>query len=275
MGRLAQGIDSLRLLCTTRPSRAKELSALLNKTNLERQKIVDQVTLHALGQVKNKAIPSIIIMASENYHEGVIGLAAGKLVEQFYRPAIVFSKNGKISKASARSIPGFNIIEAIRYVDLHLEGGGHPMAAGFSIETEKIEIFSKKINEYADKLLTDELLERKLKIDCEIKFDQINPGLVEWINKFEPTGLGNPGPTFMSKDVEIVEIKVVGRDAKHLKLKLKQDEHVFDSIFFGGGEKYSKLTSRSKIDVVYSIEENVWNGYKNLQLKIKDINVKT
>jgi len=275
MGRLAQGIDSLRLLCTTKLSRARELSELLNKTNLERQKIVDQVTLHALGQVKNKAIPSVIIMASEDYHEGVIGLAAGKLVEQFYRPAIVFSKNGKISKASARSIPGFNIIEAIRYVDLHLEGGGHPMAAGFSIETEKIEIFSKKINEYADKLLTDELLERKLKIDCEIKFDQINPGLVERINKFEPAGLGNPGPTFMSNDVEIVEIKTVGRDAKHLKLKLKQYEHVFDSIFFGGGEKYSKLVSGSKVDVVYSIEENVWNGYKNLQLKIKDINVKT
>ena len=273
MGRLAQGIDSLRLLCTTKLSRARELSELLNKTNLERQKIVDQVTLHALGQVKNKAIPSVIIMASEDYHEGVIGLAAGKLVEQFYRPAIVFSKNGKISKASARSIPGFNIIEAIRYVDLHLEGGGHPMAAGFSIETEKIEIFSKKINEYADKLLTDELLERKLKIDCEIKFDQINPGLVERLNKFEPAGLGNPGPTFMSNDVEIVEIKTVGRDAKHLKLKLKQDEHVFDSIFFGGGEKYSKLVSGSKVDVVYSIEENVWNGYKNLQLKIKDIKV--
>jgi single-stranded-DNA-specific exonuclease len=273
MGRLAQGIDSLRLLCTTRPSRAKELSALLNKTNLERQKIVDQVTLHALGQVKNKAIPSIIIMASENYHEGVIGLAAGKLVEQFYRPAIVFSKNGKISKASARSIPGFNIIEAIRYVDLHLEGGGHPMAAGFSIETEKIEAFTKKINEYADTLLTDALLERKLKIDCEIKFDQINLELVELIKKFEPTGLGNPGPTFVSKSVEIIDAKAVGRDAKHLKLKLKQHEQVFDSIFFGGGENYSKLSPGSNINIAYHVEENLWNGISSIQLRIRDIHI--
>jgi single-stranded-DNA-specific exonuclease len=273
MGRLAQGIDSLRLLCTTKLSRARELSELLNKTNLERQKIVDQVTLHALGQVKNKAIPSVIIMASEDYHEGVIGLAAGKLVEQFYRPAIVFSKNGKISKASARSIPGFNIIEAIRYVDLHLEGGGHPMAAGFSIETEKIEAFTKKINEYADTLLTDALLERKLKIDCEIKFDQINLELVELIKKFEPTGLGNPGPTFVSKSVEIIDAKAVGRDAKHLKLKLKQHEQVFDSIFFGGGENYSKLSPGSNINIAYHVEENLWNGISSIQLRIRDIHI--
>jgi single-stranded-DNA-specific exonuclease len=273
MGRLAQGIDSLRLLCTTKLSRAKELSELLNKTNLERQKIVDQVVIHALGESKGKSVPSIIVLANETYHEGVIGLAAGKLVEEFYRPAIVFSTKGNISKASARSISGFNIIEAIRAVNMHLEGGGHPMAAGFSIETEKISIFSKEINKYADKILTDELLARKLKIDCVMNFNLINFKLVEEIKKFEPTGLGNPTPTFISKNVEVVGVRTVGREAKHLKFKLKKDGQIFDSIFFGGGENYSKLSLGSKIDIAFQIEENLWNGNRSIQLMIRDIHI--
>jgi single-stranded-DNA-specific exonuclease len=272
MGRIAHGIDSLRLLCTTSLEKAKMLSNLLNKTNLDRQKMVEQVLVHALKTSKDNK-DKVIVLAHETYHEGVIGLAAGKLVEEFYRPAIVLSKKGKISKASARSIFGFNIVEAIRAVNLHLEGGGHPMAAGFSIETDKIDIFTKEINKYADKLLTDELLERKLKIDCEVNFDQLNYKLLEEIQKFEPVGLGNFAPTFVSRGVEVIEAKLVGRESKHIKLKLKKDEHFFDSIYFGGGEIYSKLTPKGKIDIVFSLEDNTWNGYKNLQLKIKDLKI--
>jgi single-stranded-DNA-specific exonuclease len=146
------------------------------------------------------------------------------------------------------------------------------MAAGFSIETEKIDKFTKEINRYASKLLTNELLSKKLRIDCKIGFDQLNYDLIKKLDEFEPTGLGNPGATFMSKRVEIISVKPVGREARHLKMKLKQDEYIFDSIFFGGGEMYSKLIPNSKIDIVYQIEENIWNGYKSIQLKIKDIN---
>jgi single-stranded-DNA-specific exonuclease len=268
MGRLAQGIDSLRLLCTTKLSKAKELSELLDKTNSERQKIVENVLLLARKNVTNE---KVIVISGENYHEGVIGLAAGRLVEEFYRPAIVISVKGEISKASARSISGFNIIEAIRSVNLHKEGGGHPMAAGFSIETSKVGKFIKEINKYASKLLTDELLQKKLRIDLEINFERINEELMKEVKEFEPSGLGNPGAVFVSKKVEVIDIKSVGHEAKHLKLKLKQDEHIFGSIFFGGGEMYSVLKIGSKIDIVYSIEENTWNGYKSIQLKIKDL----
>jgi len=268
MGRLAQGIDSLRFLCTKRTDKALELSKLLSKTNFDRQKIVDEVVLHVRRGVKNE---KIIVLAHESYHEGVIGLAAGKLVEEFYRPAIVLSKKGDKSKASARSISGFNIIEAIRSTGLVLEGGGHPMAAGFSIETAKIAEFAKKINTIADKLLTEEILQKKLKIDMKLNFEEINTELVKRIESFNPTGLGNPTPTFMSEEVEVVDVRTVGRESKHLKLKLKQDEHVFDSIFFGGGEKYSKLSPATKIEIVYQLEDNTWNGRKSLQLKIKDI----
>jgi single-stranded-DNA-specific exonuclease len=273
MGRLAQGVDSLRLLCTKNLSKAKELSELLDKTNLNRQKMVEEVVLSVFSNTRDKPLQKVIVVAGETYHEGVIGLAAGKLVEEFYRPAIVLSTKGKISKASARSISGFNIIEAIRNVNLHLEGGGHPMAAGFSIETDKIDKFTKEINKYTDKLLTAELLEKKLRIDCEVGFEQLNYDLLTKLQKFDPTGLGNPGATFLTKQVELVSAKTVGREAKHLKLKLKQDEHFFDSIFFGGGEMYSKLPTGTKVDIVYSLEDNSWNGYKNLQLKIRDIKV--
>jgi single-stranded-DNA-specific exonuclease len=271
MGRLKHGLESLRLLCTKDKTKAFEIAKNIGSTNLERQKIVEEVVFLAR---KNVTDEKIIVIAGENYHEGVIGLAAGRLVEEFYRPAIVLSTKGEVSKASARSLPGFNIIEAIRAVSLHLEGGGHPMAAGFSIETSKIDKFTKEINKYADKLLTNEILEKKLRIDCEVNFEQLNYDLLDKLNKFEPTGLGNPGATFLTKQVEFIDAKPVGREARHLKLKLRQNEHTFDSIYFGGGEMYSKLFPKAKIDVVYSLEDNSWNGYKNLQLKIKDLKVK-
>jgi single-stranded-DNA-specific exonuclease len=272
MGRLKHGLESLRLLCTRDALRAKDLALTLAGTNSERQRIVDEVILHARKSFKIAEKQSVITLAHESYHEGVIGLAAAKLAEEFYRPAIVFSKKESISKASARSIPGFNIIEAIRSLEnLYLEGGGHPMAAGFSIETKNIKIFSDRINKYAAKLLTDELLQKKLKIDAEIDFDQITDRLMETLKQFDPTGLGNPSPSFFSKSAKVVNVKAVGREAKHLKLALKQNEVVFDSIFFGGGENYSELTPGKIVDIAYYVEENIWNGNKNIQLKIRDI----
>ncbi|KKR72023.1 MAG: single-stranded-DNA-specific exonuclease [Candidatus Woesebacteria bacterium GW2011_GWA2_40_7] len=277
MGRLKHGLESLRLLCTKDKFKAMEIAGNIGRTNFDRQKMVDQIMATTLSEMKIESkgfTNEIIIIAGESYHEGVIGLAAAKLVEEFYRPAIVLSIKEGVAKASARSISGFNIIEAIRkFEDLYIEGGGHPMAAGFSIKTENIPEFSRRLNKLAKGTLTEELLQRRLKIDLELDFEKINPELVEWVKKFEPSGLGNPSPVFVSKDVEIISVKAVGRDAKHLKLKLRQNEHIFDSIFFGGGEMYSKLSTKAKLDVVYRLEENVWNGLVSLQLQIRDIKV--
>jgi single-stranded-DNA-specific exonuclease len=274
MGRLKHGIESLRLLCTRIPIKARELAMNIGRTNFERQRIVEEVVIHARNSYKDIEKQSVIVLAHESYHEGVIGLAAAKLVEEFYRPAIVLSKSGDISKASARSIPGFNIIEAIRKLEkLYIEGGGHPMAAGFSIHTEKIEEFSKEINKLAKSLLTQEILSKKLNIDLEVSYEDLTPELFNELAKFEPIGLGNPGPSFVSKNVEILDIRAVGRDAKHLKLKLKQDEHIMDTIYFGGGEIYPDLNPGTKADVVYRLEENVWNGRVSLQLVIRDLRI--
>lgn len=272
MGRLKHGLESLRMLCTKDLRKAREIARNIGTTNSERQRIVEEVAVHALSQTKGKGNQSVIVLASEKYHEGVIGLAAAKLVEKYYRPAIVLSQKGHIAKASARSIHGFNIIEAIRTLEgLYIEGGGHPMAAGFSIETSKIDLFSRRINSYAKNLLTEEVLLRKLKIDLRIAFSQVNADLLEIVKEFEPTGLGNPTPTFVTVDAEIMDAKPVGREAKHLRLRLRQGEYIFDSIFFGGGEMYSKLAPDKKVSVAYQLDENVWNGNRSLQLKIRDL----
>lgn len=273
MGRLMHAIDSLRLLCTKDRLRAKELAKLVSKTNLERQSIVDEVILSVRKEAKNFS-DGIIFISGENYHEGVIGLAAGRLVEEFYRPAIVVSVGKELSKGSARSINGLNIIELIRKEEKMLEAhGGHTMAAGFTIKTSKLDKFYKRINKSAKGILSEEMLNRKLKIDCEIKLDSINWELSKRLKEFEPNGLGNPQPTFLTRGVEVIDARLLGKDKKHLKLKLRKKNKFIDAIGFGLGEDFGDLERGENIDLVYGIDENEWNGTKSLQLKIKDLKV--
>ncbi len=273
MGRLEHGMDSLRLLCTPDPKRARQLSLVLGKTNKERQMVVEKVLTEAkIIAGKTDWSGGVIVVAHESFHEGVIGLAAGKLVENYHLPAIVLSKGDTLSKASARSITGFNIIDAIRATgDLIVGGGGHPMAAGFTIETAKIDTFIAKLNEIAKQLLTADILTKRKKIDLAIPFSAITDSLVSKLNEFEPVGLGNPTPTFVTDNVGVLDIRSVGRENKHLKLKLIHGETLVDAIGFNLGSVFPKITPETKLSVVYSVEENVWNGNVNLQLKIRDI----
>ncbi len=270
MGRLGHAIDSLRLICTKDGTKASELSNLLNKTNIDRQKIVEEVIVHARTKVSDD---KVIVLAHESYHEGVIGLAAGRIVEEFSRPAIVISTKGSIAKASARSIGNFNIIEAIRSLgSLIIEGGGHPMAAGFSIKIDSIGEFTKAINKIAEKELKEEDMLKTLKIDSEIDLRVINDRLLEEILEFEPFGYGNSRPTFLSKKVKFSEIKTVGQGSNHLKVKVEKDGISFGGIAFGMGNLSKELSLESSLDLVYEIIEDSWNG-GIVQLRIKDLHL--
>ena len=272
MGRMEHAIDSLRLLCTKNASKARELANFLGRTNRERQRVVDEVVLHARKMAQKSEWSGAIVLAHESYHEGVIGLAASKLVEEFYRPVIVLSKGKKISKAPARSISGFNIIESIRKLDsITLGGGGHPMAAGFSIETEKIEIFARKFEEITSPLLTDDVLTKKLKVDTEVEFESLTVELEAEISKFEPTGIGNPAPVFITKKVSVVDAQTVGSEGKHLRLTLEKDDKIFNAIAFGKGEIAPLLSPNKKVGIAYNLSLDTWNGNKSLQLKVKDL----
>jgi single-stranded-DNA-specific exonuclease len=271
-GRMEDATDSLRLLCTKSPQRAEKLALKLGKTNYERQKKVESVSLHAKQIVKDVDSKKAVLVSHESYHEGVIGLVASKMVEEYYKPSIVISQGDELSKASARSISGFNIIDAIRKLDNLIEkGGGHPMAAGFSIKTENIEEFVKEFNILAESNITDDVLLKRLKVDAEVELSLLDDKLANTLKKFEPTGIGNPTPCFLTRKVNVLDVRAVGRDNSHLKMKLEKDDCVFDAIAFGFGKYYAQIMSAETIDVVYALDENIWQGVKSLQLKIKDV----
>lgn len=273
MGRLQHAMGALRLLCTKNATQAEEFAHFLGKTNSERQKIVEEVTIHAKNAVKETMETSILVV-HESYHEGVIGLVASRLVEKYYRPTIVISQGEEVSKASARSIPGFNMIDSLQKLDkLLIEVGGHPMAAGFSIKTSNIDKFTKAFDKETKLVLDEELLRRRLKIDLELNFSLLSKKLAETLSTFEPTGSGNLAPVFVTNGVTVVDARAVGKTGTHLKLKLQENGKVLDTIAFGFGHLSPKLAPGSLIDIAYNLEENEWNGMVNLQLKAKDIKV--
>lgn len=264
-GRIESALTALRLLCTNNKDKAMELAKTLNDTNKERQSMTEEMTIHAKSQTKIEG--KIIVVEHETYHSGVIGLIAGKLVEKYYLPAIVISKGEEVSKASARSILGFNIIEAIRSSEeMLINAGGHPMAAGFTIANDQISNFRLQILKYADKYITDDMLEKTLRIDMELELGQVNMGLFEEIKKMEPFGMGNPEPVFASK-VVVQNVRTVGQEGKHLKLSVDG----MDAIGFNFGYLAGKIKIGQIINLAYSIDLNIFNGKTSLQLKVRDI----
>ena len=277
-GRIEHALESLRLVCTANKEKARELAGKLGRINKERQLLTEETTRHAIESSKFKVQSSkLIFIEHESYNQGIIGLVAGKLVEEFYRPSIVISKGEVYSKASARSINGFNIIEAIRtQSDLLVDAGGHPMAAGFTIETTKLEILKQRLTAFADTQIQPELLEKNLKIDLKLPFPVITLELWKEIQKMSPFGLGNPEPVFMSKAI-VADWRTVGSEGKHLKLTLRvqraenERENVFSAIGFGMGKLASKLKVDQEVEIAYNLSLNKWNNEKHLELKLKDL----
>lgn len=272
MGRLESAMDSLRLICTQSLQRAKILADQLNTTNLERKIITQESLNNARLKAKDKIINNLIFIADSGYQQGVIGLIAGRLVEEFYVPSIVVSKGKIFSKASVRSVKGFNIIEFLREAsDLFVDLGGHPMAAGFTVENKNLEILEKRLYALAGKLINKTHLERFLNIDLELLDELINTNTFELVKKLEPFGMANPQPLFITNNLRVLEVRLLGQEGKHLKLKLRSLNGIdFDAIAFGMGKENS-IRVGDIISAVYILEENEWSGSKKLQLKIKDI----
>ena len=278
MGRLESAMDSLRLLCLKDQKRAWHLAQLLGSTNRSRQLLTLESTQHASAKVKElgKHNKKILFVGDSSYQPGVIGLIAGKLVEEYYRPAIVLSIDEKQTKASVRSVSGVNIIEFLRRHETEfINVGGHPMAAGFTIETEKFAYLEKLIEDLAEEYITDNHLVKTLRVDCALTFDQLNTDIYEQIQKLAPFGMGNPEPTFMTEGVEIEDIQLMGKDKKHLRFKfpIPNSQFSITGLGFGMGEYFSKFEIGKTVDLLYTIDMNEWNGRRSLQLKIKDFKV--
>lgn len=271
-GRMEHAMDALRLLCTKDKKRAKDLAFKLGETNRDRQ-LLTQETTAAASLVSEKLIKGekIIFVHDEKFNQGIIGLVASRLVEKHYKPSIVVSVGEKVSKGSARSITGFNIIEYLRSFPTFLsEAGGHPMAAGFTIETEKLLEFKKAVEIEGHKKIKDELLTKILLVDLELHFGQINLALHKELQKLAPFGMANPEPLFVAKKLIVKSVRLVGKEGKHIKLMLEQNGVLISGIAFGLAEE-KIVKEGSQIDVVFTIDNNIWNGKDRLQLKIKDI----
>ncbi len=271
MGRLEQSLDALRLLLTTDEQRAQRLAQTLEETNAARKDLTYNLYGQALEQAKKWKKEKIIIVAAEAYHEGVIGLVAGRLVSHFSKPAIVISLDGEVAKASARSVPGVNIVELIRQVrtDL-LEVGGHPMAAGFALKSAKLELVSTKLKEMAQAQIDSALLTPSIEIDAQIPLSLVKTDTIEMVEQFAPFGQGNPRPILAIDQVEIMKILTLGEDDKHLKiLAIAQDTvEPIDLLFWRKGELAEQLVPQQKIKIAGQLELNEWNGRISPQLKL-------
>jgi len=290
--RLSHANSAFALLTTTDPEEAKALANELNQRNISRQQITEEMIVQVEEQIDPQNLPSVIIgLAGEDqfWNEGVIGLVAGKISERYYRPTFIitrlieeaeFDANSKklvpkkVSfKGSGRSIEEFNMIAAVEDCSEYLEKyGGHPMACGFSISSqENLDKFREKIMILASHDLANQDLNPKIKIEAELKLDEINLELVEQVNQLAPYGQNNSQPNFVSYNLRINDIVTMGFNNQHLKIRLSQTEKSFWALAFSAAETYRELRVGDQIDLVYYLDINDYNGRREVQLKIIDL----
>jgi len=277
VARLSDPMDGLRLLCTKNQRKAALLAEKIEKLNQERQKRTLDGFDYAKAEVGRRRA-KIIVVADKAYHQGLAGLIAQKLSEEYHRPAIVISQGEKESKGSARSINQFNIVESLRKAeDLLINVGGHPMAAGFTIENKNIKRFIKRMTAIAEKEIGDQDLIPEIKIDFEIDFSLITKAFYYLIQKLAPFGCGNPEPVFLLRKARVVSLRTMGNGDRHLKLYLDDpgtetvERVVAEAVGFGWGEWREKLLPGDLVDLVFTLDLNHWRGREALQLKIKDL----
>ncbi len=296
VGRMGDANRAVKLLLSNDPVEAAQIVEELETENKRRREFDTDTLAEAIRIIEDQdhfdpVHDKAIVVSNENWHVGVIGIVASRLVEKYYRPSVVISINNGVGKGSCRSIPGVNIYDVLtECYKLNLleqeNFGGHDYAAGFEIDSKNIPAFKSKFNEIIKTNIPVKDFDQLLKIDLEIKFEDINSELIEKLNMFEPFGTSNEQPVFASDNIEISgEIKIVGNKSdgyykkqkvkeNHLKLKLKQNDRIFEAIGFNMADKYDKISEiRSNLKIAYYIEENVWNGNSYIQLKLQDITV--
>jgi single-stranded-DNA-specific exonuclease len=272
-GRLEHARLSYELLTTGSQDDARSLAVILNKKNTERQELTSKATTMAKEQVSADTIGAILVAQHDEFHAGVCGLVASRLVDAFYRPAIVIRKGAELSVGSCRSIPEFDIISALdRYqsaVGGFTQFGGHAQAAGFTLPTMNLPRFADYLLELAGEELAGLDLRPRIDIDAEVKLSELGGDLYPTIRKLVPFGQGNPSPSFVSRSVDILECRPMGNAGEHLRLKLKQGGVVWNAVGFGFGPDQPEISS--KIDLVYNLEMDHFNGSSRLRLNILDI----
>ena len=270
-GRLEHAISSYKLLTTSSEQEARELAALLGQQNIERQRLTAKVMNEAHTQIAAQGLAPLIMLYNTEFPLGVAGPVAGKLAEEYYRPVVIINVDDNNASGSCRSIPEFNIIQALNQCNELLgRFGGHAQAAGFTMPAKNIPLLQHALTELAEKQLKDVDLRPRLNIDAEVELSELGEDTYQTIQKLSPFGKGNPMPTFVSRSVQVIDLKTMGADQQHLRLKLRQKDSVFDAVAFKVGEARAEISPA--LDIVYNLEVDRWTGSDNLRLNVLSFN---
>jgi single-stranded-DNA-specific exonuclease len=270
-GRMAHAKVAYQLLETRYPAEAEQLAGELDQLNRERQ----ELTREAQEQARQMALAtaddaSLIFAAAPDFMAGIVGLVASRLVDEFYRPAVVAEVGEETSRGSARSIPEFHITRALdECTGLLVRHGGHARAAGFTVRNEHLEELAGRLRALATEQLSGVELSPVLSVDAEVELSCMSWELQRELSQLEPCGYANPYPLFLSRNVGVRSQWAVGNEGRHLKLVLSDGQCTWDGIAFRQGEWAGKLPDR--VDIVYQLEINEWNGRRRLQLNVQDV----
>jgi single-stranded-DNA-specific exonuclease len=275
-GRIKHGNDAVALLTEYDLDQAEFFASEIEQHNSDRKELDKQITVEALSQIEknNEEEKFTTVVYNESWHKGVIGIVASRLTETYYRPTIVFTKSGDKLAASARSVKGFDVYNALEACAEHLEQfGGHMYAAGMTLKEENYLAFKEAFEKEVEKTIHPDLLIPEISIDAEIELSDINEKLIRILNQFEPFGPKNMTPVFMSKNVKDTGYgKTIGQKDEHLKLFVKQNiSEGFGAIGFGLGNTLELTKNQNPFEIAYCIDENEFNGNVTVQLRLKDL----
>jgi single-stranded-DNA-specific exonuclease len=275
-GRIKHGNNAVELLLEDNFDNAISFSKEIDEFNIQRRGLDKLITNEALEQIEENEEQRdfTTVVFKEDWHKGVIGIVASRLIEKYYRPTLVFTKSNDVLAASARSVKGFDVYNAIESCKEHLiQFGGHKYAAGLTLKPESYFAFKQSFEEYVKTTIDKKLLTPIINVNEKIKLTDITPKFYRILKQFAPFGPANKQPVFYSDNLlDTGYCKTVGEDDKHLKLSLSQaNSEVFKSIGFGLGDKLSLIENKTQFKAVFNIDENNWNGIKSIQLKLLDI----
>ena len=275
-GRIKHGNHAVELLTEFDFEQAQQFASEIEAYNAERKDLDQQITKEALNQIEENGEQNRFtsVVFQETWHKGVIGIVASRLIETYYRPTLVFTKSGDKYAASARSVKGFDVYNALEACAEHLEQfGGHMYAAGMTLKPENYTAFKEAFERVVQETIAPEWLEPEISIDAIVDFDEITPKFTRILKQFEPCGPQNMTPVFVSKNVVDTGYgKPMGKEEEHLKLFVRQNNSEgIPAIGFGLGKKYEIVKNKQLFEAAYCIDENEWNDKIELQLRLKDI----
>jgi len=275
-GRIKHGNHAVELLTEFNFEQAQQFASEIEQYNSDRKDLDKQITKEAFQQIiqnqEEERFSTVVFQ--EDWHKGVIGIVASRLIETYYRPTLVFTKSGDKYAASARSVKGFDVYNALDACSQHLEQfGGHMYAAGMTLKAENYKTFKDAFEKQVEETISPEMRTPEIEIDAEINFSDITPKLIRILKQFEPFGPLNMTPVFMTKNAKDTGYaKTLGADEEHLRLFVKQNNSDgIAAIGFGLGKKINIVKNQNPFQLAYSLAENEWNGTVSTQLMLKDI----